>query len=92
MKNEHNSDPLHPAETASENSAWSKTTSPPPPLSDTESWAVATGLSKTGNFMFPLLLLALVLNAQLLRTCTHTNLTPDCYKIKSTFEDLSCSR
>lgn len=62
------------------------------PLSDTESWAVATGLSKTGNFMFPLLLLALVLNAQLLRTCTHTNLTPDCYKIKSTFEDLSCSR
>jgi len=46
------------------------------PLYDTESWAVATGLSKTGNFMFPLLLLALALNAQLLRTyIAHTNLT-----------------
>lgn len=41
------------------------------PLYDTESWAVATGLSKTGNFMFPLLLLATVLNVQLLRIHIH---------------------
>lgn len=61
-------DPLRPASTASETSAWSKTT--PTPY-ETESWAVSTGLSKTGNFAFPLLLLASARNAQLLRTCNN---------------------